>query len=100
MQLNISLQALFFFGGVHFQNPRKNSERYTCRPQFLSSGVISLAEQWNAYHMTSIVKYERTCQRSIKIIIIGKTLVLHKSAQEKHIFLEFFFERKLLMSSI
>ena len=36
----------------------------------------------------------------IKIIIIGKTLVLHKSAQEKHIFLKFFFNRKLLMSSI
>ena len=89
MQLNISLQALFFFGGIHFQNPVKNSEHYTCRPRFLSSCAISLAQQRNAYHMTSIVKYDRTCQRSIiKITIIGKTLVLHKSACRKNVFFQ------------
>ena len=36
------------------------------------------------------IKYDRTCQRSIKIISIEKTFVLHKSAQKKHFFLEFF----------
>ena len=73
-----------------FPKSGENSEHYTCRPRFMSSCVISLAQQRNAYHMTSIVKYDRTCQRSIKIIIIGKTFVLHKSAQKKHIFREFF----------
>ena len=46
------------------------------------------------------IKYDRTCQRSIKIISIEETFALHKSAQKKHFFLEFFFTRKLLMSSI
>ena len=55
------LQALFFFGGIHFQNPGKNSEHYTCRPRFLSICVISLAQQRSTYHTTSIVKYDRTC---------------------------------------
>ena len=36
------------------------------------------------------IKYDRTCQRSIKIISIEKTFALHKSAQKKHFFLEFF----------
>ena len=36
------------------------------------------------------IKYYRTCQRSIKIISIEKTFALHKSAQKKHFFLEFF----------
>ena len=40
--------------------------------------------------MTCIVKYDKTCQRSIKIISIEKTVALHKSAQKKHFFLEFF----------
>ena len=35
----------FFFGGIHFQNPGKNSEHYTCRPRFLSNCVISLVQQ-------------------------------------------------------
>ena len=36
------------------------------------------------------IKYDRTCQRSIKIISIEKTFALHNSAQKKHFFLEFF----------
>ena len=36
------------------------------------------------------IKYDRTCQRAIKIISIEKTFALHKSAQKKHVFLEFF----------
>ena len=40
--------------------------------------------------MTCIVKYDRTCQRSIKIIRVEKTVALHKSAQQKKNFLEFF----------
>ena len=36
------------------------------------------------------IKYDRTCQQSIKIISIEKTFALHKSAQKKHFFLEFF----------
>ena len=36
------------------------------------------------------IKYDRTCQRSIKIISIEKTFALHKSAQKKHFFLELF----------
>ena len=47
----------------------------TCRPQFLSNCVIS---------------YDRACQPLIKIISIEKTFALHKSAQKKHFFLEFF----------
>ena len=46
------------------------------------------------------IKYERTCQRSIKIISIEKTFALHNSAQKKRFFVDFFFIRKLLMSSI
>ena len=34
--------------------------------------------------------YVTTCQRSIEIIGIEKTFVLHKSAQKKHFFFEFF----------
>ena len=36
------------------------------------------------------IKYDRTCQRSIKIISIEKTFALHKSAQKKHFSLDFF----------
>ena len=36
------------------------------------------------------VKYDRTCQRSIKIISVEKTFALHQSAQKKYFFLEFF----------
>ena len=38
-----------------------------------------------------LIKYNRTCQGSIKIISIEKTFALHKSAWKKHFFLEFFF---------
>ena len=38
------------------------------------------------------IKYDRTCQRSIKIISMEKTFALHKSAQKKHFYLEFFFK--------
>ena len=41
----------FFFGGIHFQNPGKNSEHYTCRPRFLSNSVISLVQQRHAYQV-------------------------------------------------
>ena len=41
--------------------------------------------------MTCIVKYDRTCQRSIKIISIEKTVTLHKSAQQKNFFPGMFF---------
>ena len=50
--------------------------------------------------MTCIVKYDRTCQRSIKIIRVEKTVALHKSAQQKKKFPRIFFKRKILMSSI
>ena len=36
------------------------------------------------------IKYDSTCQRSIKIISIEKTFALDKSAQKKHFYLEFF----------
>ena len=36
------------------------------------------------------IKYDRTCQRSIKIINIEKTFALYKYVQKKHFFLEFF----------
>ena len=36
------------------------------------------------------IKYDRTCQRSIKVIGIEKTFALHKSVQKKHFFLGFF----------
>ena len=36
------------------------------------------------------IKYDRTCQRSIKIISIENTIALYKSAQKKHFFLELF----------
>ena len=35
------ISSFFFFGGIHFQNPGKNSEHYTCRPRFLSNCVIT-----------------------------------------------------------
>ena len=36
------------------------------------------------------VKYDRTCQWSIKIISVEKLFSLHESAQKKHLFLEIF----------
>ena len=44
--------------------------------------------------MTCIVKYDRTCQRSIKIISIEKTVTLHKSAQQKNFFPGIFYLKK------
>ena len=44
-------KLFFFFGGIHFQNPGKNSEYYTCRPRFLSNCVISLVQQRHAYQV-------------------------------------------------
>ena len=41
----------FFFRGIHFQNPGKNSEFYTCRPRFLSDCMISLVQQRHAYQL-------------------------------------------------
>ena len=38
------------------------------------------------------VKYDRPCQRSIKIISIEKTFLLQKSAKKKLLSLEFFFK--------
>ena len=37
------------------------------------------------------IKYDRTCQRSINIIIIEKTFAFHKFAQKKHFFPRIFF---------
>ena len=79
-------KLFFFFGGIRFQNPGKNSEYYTCRPQFLSNSVM-LA--W--FNSDMRIKYDRTCQQSIKIISIEKTFELHKSAQKKHFFSGIFF---------
>ena len=46
---------------------------------------------WLAWFNSDMrIKYDRTCQRSIKIISIEKTFALHKSAQKKHFSLEFF----------
>ena len=41
------------------------------------------------------IKYNRTCQRSIKIVSVEKTFALHKSAQKKHFFLEFLLKKAL-----
>ena len=42
---------------------------------------------WLAWFNSGMrMKYDRTCQRSIKIISIEKTFALHKSAQKKHFF--------------
>ena len=43
-----------------------------------------------------LIKYDRTCQGSIKIISIEKTFALHKSAWKKHFFLEFFVLKEAL----
>ena len=83
--------SFFLFGGIHFQTSRKNSEHYTCKPRFLLNCVISLVQ-----HSGTRIKFDRTCQRSIKIISIEETFALHKSAQKKHFFLEFFFTKKAL----
>ena len=40
----------------------------SCRPRFLSNCVISLVQQRHAYQVDIVDKYDRTCQRSIKII--------------------------------
>ena len=77
-------QAFFFLWRHSLPKSRENSEFYTCRPRFLSNCVIS----W--FNSDMRIKYDRTCQRSIKIISIDKTFALHKSAQKKHFFLEFF----------
>ena len=74
-------KLFFFFGGILFQNPGKNSEYYTCRPRFLSNCVM-LA--W--FNSDMRIKYDRTCQQSIKISSIEKTFALHKSAQKKGFF--------------
>ena len=59
--------SLFFFGGIHFQIA------------------------WLAWFKSGTpIKYDRTCQQSIEIISTEKTFALHKSAQKKHFFLEFF----------
>ena len=55
---------------------------------------------WLAWFNSGMrIKYDRTCQWSIKIISIEKTFALHKSAQKKTFFPWIFFKRKLLMSS-
>ena len=44
--------SFFFFGGIHLQNPGKNSEHYACRPLFLSNCVIiGLVQQRYAYQV-------------------------------------------------
>ena len=68
---------------------------YNGSPRFLSNCVII---SW--FNSGMCIKYDRTCQRSIKIISIEKTFALHKSAPKKPFFLEVFFKRKLLMSSM
>ena len=46
---------------------------------------------WLAWFNSDMrIKYDRTCQRSIKIISIEKTFAFHKSAQKKKFSLEFF----------
>ena len=61
-------ELFFLFGGIHFQNPGKNSEYYTCRPRFLSNCVML---DW--FNSDMHIKYDRTCQQSIKIISLEKT---------------------------
>ena len=65
---------------------------YNCSPQILSNCVII---SW--FNSGMRIKYDRTCQRSIKIISVEKTFALHKSAQKKPFCLDSFFKRKLLM---
>ena len=65
---------------------------YNCSPRFLSNCVII---SW--FNSGMRIKYDRTCQRSIKIISIEKTFALH---EKKPFFWNFYFKRKLLMSSI
>ena len=62
---------------------------YNGSPRFLSNCVII---SW--FNSGMRIKYDRTCQQSIKIISIEKTFALHKSAQKKPFFLEFFFLKK------
>ena len=59
---------------------------YNCSPQILSNCVII---SW--FNSGMRIKYDRACQRSIKIIIIEKAFALHKSAQKKPFFWDFFF---------
>ena len=73
--------SFFYFGGIHFQTPGKNSEHYTCKPRFLLNCVISLVQ-----HSGTRIKFDRTCQRSIKIISIQKKLLHSISLHRKNIF--------------
>ena len=74
----------FLFGGIHFQNPGKK----TVSTILVDHDFCQIA--WLAWFNSDMrIKYDRTCQRSIKIISIEKTFALHKSAQKKHFFLEF-----------
>ena len=65
---------------------------YNCSPQILSNCVII---SW--FNSGMRIKYDRNCQRSIKIISVEKTFALHKSTQKKPFCLDSFFTRKLLM---
>ena len=54
---------------------------------------------WLAWFNSDMrIKYDRTCQRSIKIISIEKTFALHKSAQKKHFFLEYFWKESFWLA--
>ena len=76
--------ALFFlFGGIHFQNPGKNSEYYTCRPRFLSNCMISSVQQrygstafWkakilNSAKMLNLLFWKAKVSKSAKILNSG-----------------------------
>ena len=75
-----SLEALTF------KIQGKTVSNYTRRPW---------RDQLGSTAACSRIKYDRTCQRSIEIIGIEKTFSLHKSAQKKHFFLEFFLKKAL-----
>ena len=59
---------------------------YNCSPQILSNCVII---SW--FNSGMRIKYDRACQRSIKIISIEKAFALRKSAQKKPFFFGFCF---------
>ena len=98
-----------FFRGVENENGRalfSSLEAFTFKIQGKTVSTILVNHDfcqiaWLAWFNSGThIKYDRTCQRSIKIISIEKTFAFHNSAQKKRFFLDFFFKRKLLMSSI
>ena len=93
--------VVFFRLGVEDENGQalfSSLEAFTSKIQGKTVGTIldhdfcqiALLAWFNS---GMLIKYDRTCQRSIEIISKEKTFALHKSAQKKHFFLEFFLKK-------